>query len=31
LTPKVSSFADVEPLGITAGAGGVWVTVTLGP
>ena len=31
LTPKVSSFADVEPLGITAGAGAVWVTVTLGP
>jgi len=31
LTPKVTSFADFEPLGITTGAGAVWVTLTVGP
>jgi streptogramin lyase len=31
ITPAVTSFADIEPLGITATPNGVWVSVSFGP
>jgi streptogramin lyase len=31
ITPPLESFSDFLPFGIAAGAGGVWVTVTIAP
>jgi streptogramin lyase len=31
VTPPLESFSDFVPFGIAAGAGGVWVTVTVAP
>jgi streptogramin lyase/predicted Ser/Thr protein kinase len=31
LTPPLQSFSDFQPVGIAAGAGGVWVTVRVAP
>jgi len=31
VTPRYAFSGDAAPLGIAAGAGGVWTTVTIGP
>jgi hypothetical protein len=31
ITPPLESFSDFEPIGIAAGEGGVWVTVSVAP